>query len=376
MYELRKKIREYKNSESFQAEPQKNGTLDNLWDYDISLSEDSHPFHASYLAKEIRRAAEAAEAADLGPSDFQDIFAKECYGSDGILSSILSAEHVDGDWLNGMIFAHEIIPKLSFNQFSATINSWHSGCDTGLLRGFNHFCKASRYSGHKKIDWTWLGMDIKSDFAGKHGPPVRLSNSIIGAVGNSDVLIGSNLVNISNIVKERCPEGMDIIFHDIYPHTPHVMISGVIMSIMVLSSRGYFICRLPDPNVWTEPVIDVMLMISMIFKKINLWRPSWGRSHSGGRKTYLVARGMKKTPHKLNYRNFLHLLKSDLIGCQFIKQSIYDEKVRGWHNICQNIKLELTESGADEASSPATVAEWVELLTSSLTALPESKKVA
>ena len=105
--ELKKKIREYKNTDSYEVEPN-NVKKIKLWDYDISLPADSHPFLHTFLSSGEDYSLMSAQPAD-GKREDPDPFAKECYGDKGVLSSILAAEHVDSDWLNGLLLAQELI---------------------------------------------------------------------------------------------------------------------------------------------------------------------------------------------------------------------------------------------------------------------------
>jgi hypothetical protein len=341
------------------------GDLKSLWDYDITLSEDSHPFRPEYLGEDASAAGVGLDASAADPSAAPDPLSKECYGEKGVLASILAAEHVDSDWITGVMLAQEIVPALGFNKFSVSINTWHSGCDTGLLRGFNHFCVASRYSGHKNVKWDWCGMDIKSDREHK------LAKAII-AVGPSDLTIGSNLVNSINFMKGR---DVHVVFHDICPKTHHILISGLIISMM---TRKYAVIRLPDAKNWDQTTLDVMIVLAMLFKKLHLWSPQWGLTSSGqgagARKIYIIACDKKQSIYKASYRNFLALLKPHRIN-GILKKSVYaDEKTKNWLTICQNIRMELMGDTGD-AKGPLNAGELVELLTTNLVAIPSSKKI-
>ena len=384
--ELKKKIREYKNnSGSYQVEPQ-NVKKIKLWDYDISLPADSHPFLPTYLSVEHYDLESSDRNPIPTPSDRNPIptpsdrnptrvdpdpFDKECYGNKGVLASILSAEHVDSDWLNGVLLAQELISEAAFNQFSFSINTWHSGYQSGLVRGFNHFCSASKYAGHKKIQWDWLGIDVKDEKQRNE----KTKHILTGAVGTNDIGIGSNLVNAASVVKEKWADGADIIFHDIYPDTPNIMLSGVVASIMFMSNRGYLVCRLPDSDKWGTITVNIMLMLAMIYKKVNIWCPMWGRAkRTGRRKIYLIAREKKRTVYKSNYRIFINLLKDEWgkDNKQFLKKAVHDDdKVKEWVGVCQNIREEI--EGATDVEN--LVSEWTELLTNNLTMLPKNKKI-
>lgn len=336
--ELKKKIREYKtNSDTFSVEPINVSYMKkNLWDYDISLKENTHPFLSSYL--DLSRGS----SYDLDGFEIQekkekaiDTFEKECYGSRGIITNLIRAEHVDSDWFNGVFLAQEIISKLAFNKFSATINTWHSGCQTGLLRGFNHFCKSSKYSSHKKIEWNWKGIDIKDG-------PLK-DNIYIGATGNSDITISGNIMYLSNKIKEEWKEGADIVFHDIYPKNEKTLFSGVISSIMFLNNKGYMVLRLPEPELWDTNVVNCILMMCMLFQKVKLWIPPWGRRNKS-KKYYIVAFLKKKTIYRNNYRSLLKILKSSSQNKRFIQKTVHDdEEIKDWTDILQNIKLEMIE---------------------------------
>lgn len=363
--ELKRKIREYKsNSDTFHIEPQNLEELPkSLWDYDITLSEDSHPFLSSYI--DLSRSAYTKEGFELNENDEKtiDYFEKECYGSDGIVASILYADGVDSDWLNGVFLAQEIISQFTFGQFSASINTWHSGCKSNLLKGFHHFCTSSRYSAHKRIQWDWCGSDVRESSS---------SNILVGAMGNGDMTIGSNLIYLSNKLKENWRDGADVVFHDIYPKSHMILISGILTSIMFLSNKGYFVCRLPEPGKWDTNTLNIFLTIGMIFKKVHIWCPIWGKSaYNGKRKYYLIAIKKKKTIYKSNYRSFLKLLKFDFsTKKRFLKENVHDNVV-DWEEILQNIREEMLENSGEDQSKK--VDNWTKIITSNL--LPLKKKM-
>ena len=322
-----------------------------IWDYTITLSEDSHPFRPEYLMVSECEADENYPAKLPGPDQFE-----ECYGN-GVLSSILAAECVDSDWINGVMLA-QIVADVGFNKFAIGINTWHSGCATGLVRGFNHFCVASQYSGRKDIRWSWMGADLKSD------RDTPLSTIKL------DLTMGRNLIHVANVMKTEYGQ-VDIIFHDIYPKTPQILISGVVLAMLMLSDRGYLVCRLPDIDKWDQNTLDSMLMISMMFKEIKLWCPPWGRSRTKHKKIYMIAHTKKASIYKSNPKVVMSLLTLDYAKYQFMKASVYsDPKVKGWLNTCQNIRAEIAEDSEPEMTSAALV----ELLMSNLMNLPQSKK--
>lgn len=370
--ELKKKLREYKASESYKLEAEKVTRVNPIWDYDISLPRDAYPLSA-YLAKKLEARRDQDNTEYLA-EDVPDPFSAECYGDRGILASILSADNVDGDWLNGVILAREIVSDLAFNKFSVSISTWHSGCDTGLIHGFNHFCSASQYSGRKKIQWDWTGVDIKADSKNAYHS-ARLSNAIIGAVGTSDITLGSNIVNSAHVVRDKWPEGVDIVFHDIYPKNPQTLLSGVLLSMMILTPPGRLVCRLPDLDNWSSAITEIMIMIAMLFKNVKLWHPMWGRScGSQRRKTYIIAWDKKKTVHKPAHKNLLLLLRKDLDQHHVLKRSLYsDDLIKDWINVCQNIKRELIEC-PPQLESP--VESWVELMNTTLNSIPNTKKIS
>jgi len=358
--ELRKKIREYKsNSDDFQIEPNVMQLKKNLWDYDVGLKNDTHPFLSSYVDITQRSSykLEGFAKEELKKRE-KDVFAKECYGNKGIISSIMQAECVDSDWLNGVFLAQEIISQLAFNKFTVEINTWHNGCQSGLLNGFNHFCKSSLYSSHKKLGWNWKGFDIM--------PNEKLpeDNVLIGAVGNGDITVGGNIIYLSNKIKEDWKDGADVVFHDIYPKNEQILLSGLMSSIMFLNNKGFVVIRLPEPELWNTNVINCMLIVCMIFNNVKLWSPKWGRREKSF-KYYLVAFKKKKTIYRSNYRAFLKIMKNADEDKQFLKKLVHDDlEVKEWLEILQNIKNEMINSNEEIVSS-----DWIDIIMSNVLTL-------
>jgi hypothetical protein len=362
--ELKRKIAKYKATDGFQFEPQNIQELPNksLWDYDISFKKNTHPFLASYIDTTQKSIYELEGF--VVPHEFnkllskEDSFEKECYGPNGTISSIIKAEYVDSDWMTGVFLAQEIISSLTLGQFNATINTWHNGCQSGLLRGFHHFCQSSKYCGHKKISWAWKGVDLKS------GP----LPTVIGTMGSGNICMGSNLISLGNKLKEEWKEGADILIHDIYPEKDSILVSGLLSSLTFLNNRGYFVLRLPEPNKWNTNTVNIILSISMVFQNINIWSPPWGR-RGGQKKYYAIASKKKKTVYKNNWRGLLCILKS-CKDYQFMKKIVYeDEEVKEWLEILQNIKNEMVQN----SNEPIINEKWISVIMNNLLNL--SKKM-
>jgi hypothetical protein len=360
--ELKKSIRNYKKTDDFHLEPQNMQELPKkkLWDYDISFKENTQPFLASYV--DISQQS-SYEIEGFVPSEFielknKDMFEKECYGPNGTISSILNAEHVDSDWMTGVFLAQELIPSLTSGQFTANINTWHNGCQSGLLRGFHHFFQSSKYCGHKKISWAWKGVDLN---------PKPLP-TIIGAMGNGNICIGSNLISLGNRLKEKWKEGADILIHDIYPNEENILMSGVLSSLMFVNHHGYFVLRLPEPTKWNTNVASAILTISMIFQYVNIWSSPWGR-RNGQKKYYVIAHKKKKTVYKNNHRELVQILKN-YKKTQFLKECVYDDdEVKEWIEILQNIKNEMI----DNADELIVIENWISVIMNNFLKL--SKKI-
>ena len=358
--ELKKKIRKYKATDDFHFEPQNTQELPkkSLWDYDISFKENTQPFLASYV--DITQKSNY-ELDGFVPSEFielkkEDMFEKECYGPTGTIASIIKAEHVDSDWMTGVFLAQEIISSLTLGQFTATVNTWHNGCQSGLLRGFHHFCQSSKYCGHKKINWEWKGVDLKTE-------PLPI---VIGAMGNGNICVGSNLISLGNKLKEDWKEGADILIHDIYPEKYNILISGILSSLTFLNNRGYFVLRLPEPNKWNTNTANIILTICMIFQNVNIWSPPWGR-RNGQKKYYMVTHQKKKTVYKNNYRGLVRILK-DCKKTQFLKKIVYeDEEVKEWLEILQNMKTEMI----DDSNEPIVIEKWISVIMNNLLGLSQ-----
>lgn len=361
-FELKKKIREYKtNSVEFQIEPKMKSFGGDIWDYNVSLKENSHPFMSSYLDLSQRSTyeLEGFEKENLKKKG-KDEFAKECYGDSGIIANISQAEHVDSDWLNGVILAQEIITKLAFNKFTAEINTWHNGCQSGLLRGFHHFCKSSLYAGHKNLCWSWKGIDAKENKS------LPADNILIGAVGNGDITVGGNMSYFSNKIKEEWKEGADIVFHDIYPSKEKILLSGVLSSIMFLNNRGYIVIRLPEPELWNTNVVNCILMMCMIFNHVNLWIPPWGRRKDSS-KYYLIASKKKKTIYRNNYRSFLKILKTASKEKRVLKNLVHeDSDIKEWLEVLQNIRGEMMY-----LNEKTETHKWTELIMNNILTLTQ-----
>jgi hypothetical protein len=356
--ELKKNIRKYKATEEFQFEPQNTQEIPSksLWDYDVSFKENSHPFLSSYIDLTQKSNYELEEFifVDFIKIKKQDDFEKECYGTSGTISSIINAEHVDADWMNGVFLAQELISSLTMGQFTATVNTWHNGCQSGLLYGFNHFFQSSKYCGHKKIKWEWKGVDLKEE-------PLPIN---IGAMGNGNICVGSNLISLGNNLKEEWKEGADILIHDIYPIRENILISGILSAFMMLNNHGYFVLRLPEPNKWNTNVANIILTVSMIFQHVNIWIPPWGR-RNGEKKYYIIGFRKKKTIFKNNYRGFVRLLNNGE-KIQFLKKTIYDDdEIKEWLEILQNMKNEMIE----DSGKSIIVEEWISVIINNLLSL-------
>lgn len=362
--ELRKKIRQYKATDEFQIEP--SGERKDMWDYDITLSKDTHPFLSTYLdlTKKLTYNIDGLDVREVEDKENVDEFAKEYYGQNGVITNLIDAEHVDDDWLTGVFLAQQLIPELTFNQFYSTVTTWHNGCHTGLLRGFHHFVNNSKYTSKKKVEWCWKGTDIQENdvFSKK--------KVFIGAVGTGDVTVGSNLVYLGNKIKENWKDGADVLFHDIYPKTMEILFSGILSSMLMLNNKGYLVLRLPEPEKWNTNTTNIILILGLMFKTLKLWSPPWGR-RANRFKYYLIASKKKKTIYRSKYRGFLKILKSSFGDKCFVKKSIHeDEKVKEWNIVTQNIRSEMIN---DIYSRETAVGTYIENLMANL--LPLSKKI-
>jgi hypothetical protein len=355
--ELKKKIRKYKATDYFHSESQNTQEIPkkSLWDYDISFKENTQPFLASYVDTKQKSSYELegfVPSESIKLLDREDMFEKECYGPTGTIASIIKAECVDSDWITGVFLAQEMISALTLGQFTATVNTWHNGCQSGLLRGFHHFCQSSKYCGHKKINWVWKGIDLKKE-------PLP---TVIGAMGNGNICIGSNLISLGNNLKEDWKEGSDILIHDIYPEESNILISGILSSLMFLNNRGYFVLRLPEPNKWDTNTVNVILIISMIFQNVNIWSPPWGR-RKGQKKYYVIAYKKKKTIYTNNYRGLVRILK-ECKKTQFMKKIVYeDDEVKEWLEILQNVKNEMLD---EKSYEPIIIEKWLSVIMNNL----------
>ena len=358
--ELKKKIRQYKASDEFRAESQELVNK-SLWDYNISFKKNTQPFLPSYF--NIKLDSNKYELDNFSPIEFnntlnEDIFEKECYGINGTISSVINAEHVDSDWMTGVFLAREITSSLTSGKFNSIINTWHNGCQNGILRGFNHFYQSSKYCGNKRIKWEWKGVDLKPN-------PLPI---LIGAMGNGDVCIGSNIISLGNKLKEEWKDGVDILIHDIYPVKEKILISGILSACIFLNDLGYLVLRLPEPHKWDTNTVNIILTICMIFKNVNIWIPKWGL-RCGQKKIYLIACKKKKTIFKDNHRGFLQILNNKG-HFHFLKSTVYDdEEIKEWLEILTNIKNEIINDSDEQCIRD----DWISILMNNL--LPLSKKI-
>lgn len=358
--ELKKKIRNYKATDEFKSELPDTIEISSkyLCNYDVSLKENTYPFLSSYV--DMTKISDyEIDGFDSNPSNLiksEDVFEKECYGPRGIISNIIKAEHVDSDWMTGVFLAQEIIPIISSGQFESTINTWHNGCQSGLLRGLHHFCQSSKYCGRKKISWNWKGVDLRPD----HLP------TLIGAMGNGNICIGSNLVSLENKIKEEWKEGADILFHDIYPLSETILLSGMISALTFLNNRGHSVLRLPEPHLWKTNTTNVILTMCMVFKTVNIWSPPWGR-RNGQKKYYIIAYKKKKTIFKNNYRGLVKILNKCETS-QFLKKNIHDDdEIKEWIEILQNKKNEIISDHTESV----TTDEWISIIMNNLLELSQ-----
>lgn len=279
--------------------------------------------------------------------------------NNGFLVNLYNVELCDEKWLIFMYFMNRLYANFT-NCEKIKIKSLHINMMPGSsISALHHFLYNSNIcslgsNGIHNIEWDWIGTTysknntiVNDDFnIGYKLTSLYGSNLLhmleknIYNINNINYIINEtlnrkgkvNLICVDNDVSEYS------LTHDDYKS----FISYAILAIKTLESISIAYIRLPDINIWDTQFINILLLYSLIFQELYIFKFMLNNVPQ----YYLICKNKKKINNEILYKKLLFILQntedSDWDEYNlFIKNVFEDNMIKSWlDDILSIIKTE------------------------------------
>ncbi len=280
---------------------------------------------------------------------------KKYTADDGYLKTVYNAELCDRDWVIFMYFINRIYANFATHD-KIKIKSIHLHITPGSeLSAMHHFLYNSKVNNSiLNIEWDWLGTvynnsirsndpyNIKKQVYIKYkNNMLPLFNTDISSSDNVNFILNESLSKLSKanfLCVDKTTEIKDLMFYGI-------------LSVKLLEVNCLFYLKLPAINEWDVHIINALLLYSLIFTELYLFKIDIDNKKS----VVLLCKNKKKIAIDNSYKKLLYLLNNadftnpdqscNIFSLEYLKS----ENIKNWlENVLAIIEKELECDGSNK----------------------------
>lgn len=255
----------------------------------------------------------------------------------GYISSVYNAEFCNENWLNNIYLMDVVYHNFINANDKVIIKSLHiSNEPNSELSAINHFIFNNSASELVGAEWSWLNIVNPMRIMDKMYILNKMYKSKLLYLLDNSMSKVNNINFIINETTEKLNKINLLLVNELdNKFTIKEHIAYAALSIKLLEINSIFIIKVPNIEHWNTSFINVLLLYSMIFSEVYIFKFSLITS-----KTYLICKNKKKIANESLYKRLIFLLNDT----EFIDQNIFSKKifeiesVKTWLNNILSIK--------------------------------------